>query len=297
MILSPRGPLAALVLFFAGAAAAQTPARPHYANRADTVIVAGLDLDEIVERGFIEIGVYEDFPPWSWAAEDGAPEGIDVALGRIVAEALGVEPRIRMVAAGETVDGDLRDHVWRGTVVGDPVVNVLMHVPVDREFALRNELAVITGAYAREKIGMAWRTADYEAGPPTPAHFRYDRVAVENDSLADFYLTSFAGGQVAPNMVRRRTTQEAVGLLLDGEVNAVMGPIGQLQWGVRGAEGVTAGAPPLLGLSKGEWTIGVAVRHNFRPLGYAVADAIQAAVDDGRVAALFEAHGLEWRSP
>jgi ABC-type amino acid transport substrate-binding protein len=181
--------------------------------------------------------------------------------------------------------------------VGDPVVNVLMHVPVDREFALRNELVVIGGAYAREKIGLAWRTAAYEAGPPTPAHFRYDRVAVENDSLSDFYLSSFAGGQVVPNMVRRRTTQQAVEALLAGEVDAVMGPIGQLQWGMRGAEGVTAGTPPLLGLSKGEWTIGVAVRHTFRPLGYAVADALQAAIDDGRVAALFAAHGVEWRAP
>lgn len=297
MIPAFGGPLAALLFLSAGAAAAQTPARPHYENRADTVIVAGQDLDEIVERGFIEIGVYEDFPPWSWAGPDGAPEGVDVALGRIIAEALGVEPRIRLVAAGETVDGDLRDHVWRGSVVGDPVVNVLMHVPVDREFALRNDLVVITGAYAREKIGMAWRTADYEAGPPTPAHFRYDRVAVENDSLADFYLSSFAGGQVIPNMVRRRTVQEAVETLLAGEVSAVMAPLGQLEWGVRGAAGVTAGAPPLLGLSKGEWTVGVAVRHSFRPLGYAVADAIQAAVDDGRVRALFEAHGMAWRAP
>ncbi len=299
MIRRIGGALASLLLIVAGVAQAQTPARPHYANRADSVIVVGQDLDEIEDRGFIEIGVYEDFPPWSWADEDGAPQGIDVALGRIIAEALGVEPRIRLVAAGENVDGDLRDHVWRGPVIGGAVVNVLMHVPVDREFALRNDLVVITGAYAKERIGLAWRTADYEAGPPTAAHFRYDTVAVENDSLSDFYLSAFAGGTAIPQMTRRRTTPLAVEAMLAGEVMAAMGPIAQIEWVVNGSEepGVVTGTPPLLGLSKGEWTVGVAVRHSFRPLGYAVGDAIAAAMADGRVAELFAAHGVTWRPP
>ena len=302
MIRRIGGAVAPLLLslgLIAGAALAQTPARPHYANRADAVIVVGQDLDEIVARGFIEIGVYEDFPPWSWADGDGAPLGIDVALGRIIAEALGVEARIRLVAAGENVDGDLRDHVWRGPVVGGAVVNVLMHVPIDRDFALRNDLVVITGAYAKERIGLAWRSADYEAGPPTAAHFRYDTVAVENDSLADFYLSAFAGGAAIPQMKRRRTMQQAVEAMLAGEVMAVMGPIGQIEWAVAeaGDPGVATGTPPLLGLSKGEWTIGVAVRHNFRPLGYAVGDAIAAAMEDGRLAELFAAHGVTWRPP
>jgi ABC-type amino acid transport substrate-binding protein len=291
------GALGALLGLLALTAAAQTPARPHYANRADTAIVAGQDLDEIVERGYAEIGVYADFPPWSWAGPDGAPMGVDVALGRIVAEALGVEARIRLVAAGESVDGDLRDHVWRGTVVGDPVVNVLMHVPVDRDFALRNELVVMTGAYARERIGLAWRAEAFPDGPPTPAHFRFDRVAVENDSLADFYLTSFAGGSLVPNMTRRPTTEAAVGALRAGEVAAAMGPVNQLEWAAAGAEGLVVGTPPLVGLAKGEWTIGVAVRHTFRPLAYAVDDALRAAAADGRVAEIFAAHGLTWRAP
>ncbi len=43
---------------------------------------------------------------------------------------------------------------------------------------------------------------------------------------------------------------------------------------------------------RGTWTLGVAVRHNYRQLGYAVDDAIGAAIADGRLEAVFAGFGL-----
>ena len=80
-----------------------------------------------------------------------------------------------------------------------------------------------------------------------------------------------------------------------GEVAAVLGPRGQLEDGL--APGVAIHSPPLPGLALGEWTLGVAVRHTWRQLGYAVDDAIRAAISDGRLAAVFEKHGLTYAPP
>jgi ABC-type amino acid transport substrate-binding protein len=286
---------AAAALLGACAALAQAPV-PVERNQADTVIVAGRTLDEIVAQGFIEIGVYEDFPPFSYV-ENGQLLGVDVAIANLIGEALGVEARVRAVAADETVDADLRNWVWRGPLVGGEVVNVLMHVPWNRDLALRNELVVLTGQYFNEKVGIAYRESVYPEKPPTPAYFRTDRVGVENDTLADFYLSNFMGGMLQPNIVRHRTLDEAMEGLARGDFDAVMGPMAQLEWGLRGQEGLRAAAPGFVGLATGEWTVGVAVRHNYRDLGYAVDDAIRAAVVDGRMAEIFAAHGLAWRAP
>ncbi len=259
--------------------AAQTPGASH---------------DQIIARGWISFGVYEDFPPYSWS-ENGAVFGTDVELGRLIAEALGVEARFRAVGADETVDDDLRNHVWKGPLIGGDVVNVLLHVPYNRELAIRNEMVALTGLYMTETVAIAYREEAYPDGGPTPAYFRFDTVGVENDSLADFYLSSLAGGQLIPNMRRFATPAAAMAALRSGELSAVVGARAQLEHGL--AEGLALHQPPLPGLAIGRWTVGVAVRHTYRQLGYAVDGAIQAAVEDGRLAAIFERYGLTWQAP
>lgn len=59
----------------------------------------GQDLEQIQQRGFITIAVYDDFRPFSWL-EGETPTGVDVEVGKIIAGALGVEPRFVMVEAG-----------------------------------------------------------------------------------------------------------------------------------------------------------------------------------------------------
>ena len=84
--------------------------------------IVGKDLDEIIDRGWIEFAAYEDFAPWSFEDEGGEPRGIDIDIGRLIAAELGVEPRFRLVGAGENLDADLRNYVWKGAVVGGRVL-------------------------------------------------------------------------------------------------------------------------------------------------------------------------------
>ncbi len=254
----------------------------------------GQTLDEIRERGWIDIALYEDFPPYSYE-KDGKAAGIDVEIGRIIAEDLGVEARFRLVQAGETLDADLRNWVWKGPVVGGKVANVMMRVPYDSDFACRVDQVVFTGQYATESIAVAYDKDHYPDDPPVPAYFRYDTVAVENDSIADFYLTNLLGQQANPNIHRYPTMEAAMKALANHEVNAAMGPLGQLQAAATDTIGVHS--PPLPAFSIGTWTLGVAVHTSHRDLGYAIDDAIGAAIADGRIAAIYEAHGLGYRPP
>ncbi|MEM8851212.1 MAG: transporter substrate-binding domain-containing protein [Pseudomonadota bacterium] len=256
--------------------------------------IVGQDLDIIQDRGFITFAVYEDFPPYSW--EDGAtPRGIDVDIARLIAADLGVEPRFNFVDAGETLDADLRNNIWRGPIVGGAVSNVMMRVPYDSKFACRVEQVVFTGQYAAEAIAIAYDRAEYPEDPPVPAYFRFDTVAVENDSITDFYLTSFAGGQLRNNILRFPTMAEAIAALAAGEAMAAMGPLSQLEHGASDTVGVHQ--PPLPGFAVGRWDLGVGIHFAYRPLAYSVDDAIWAALSDGRIADIHAAYGVTHQAP
>ncbi|MCR8547557.1 transporter substrate-binding domain-containing protein [Salipiger sp. P9] len=291
-----RHVIAALAgLAFAGPAFARcedwTPQpKPQNASRD----IVGQDLDTILERGYIDFAAYEEFPPWSYE-EKGKPAGVDIEIGRLIAADLGVEPRFHLVPAGENLDADLRNNVWKGPVIGGRVSNVMLHVPYDSAYACRVEQVVFTGQYAAEQIAIAYREEAYPEDKPVPAYFRFDTVAVENDSISDFYLTSFAGGQLAQGVRRYPSYAAAMGALAEGETMAAMGPLAQLEAGV--APGIGIHQPPLAGFAVSRWTVGVAVHMRYRALGYAVDDAIRAGLEDGRIAAIFADHGLTHLAP
>ena len=256
--------------------------------------IVGRSLDDIQEQGWMLFAIYEDFAPYSYN-KNGELSGVDVDVARLIAKELGVEARFYKTRADENVDADLRNNIWKGRLIGGPIANVMMRIPYNRELACRNEQVVLNGQYHNEKIGIAYSKKNYPDGGPVPAYFRFDTVGVENDTISDFYLAGIGGGQLVPKMKRYKNYSDAMAALEDGSVKAVMGPLAELEDGLGGD--LTTHTPPLPGLARAEWTLGIAVRHNWRPLSYAVDDAIRAAVEDGRMKAIFAAHGLSYTAP
>ncbi|WP_300009249.1 ABC transporter substrate-binding protein [uncultured Roseobacter sp.] len=265
-------------------------ARPQNASRD----IVGQEMDVIQEQGHMLFAVYEDYPPYSWE-EGGQPRGVDIEIARIIAADMGVDARFNFVAAGENLDADLRNNIWRGALIGGRIANVMMRIPYDSAFKCRVEQVVFTGQYASESIAIAYDKASYPEEKPVPAYFRFDPVAVENDSISDFYLSSFAGGQLAGKVTRFADMEEAMATLRAGETKAVMGPLAQLEHGAD--EGVGIHQPPLAGFAVSRWTLGVAVNFRYRPLSYAVDDAIRYAIEDGRIPQIYADHGLTFQPP
>lgn len=256
--------------------------------------IVGKELDQIVDQGHMHFAVYEDYPPYSWM-EAGKPRGVDIDIARVIAEDLGVEARFNFVSADENLEADLRNNLWRGALIGGRIANVMMRVPYDSSFACRVEQVVFTGQYAGESIAIAYRKDAYPEEKPIPAYFRFDTVAVENDSIADFYLSGLAGGQLLSNIRRYPSTNAAMEALAAGETMAAMGPRAQLEHGLTDDIGVHQ--PPLPGFAVGSWTLGVGINFRYRPLAYSVDDAIRYALEDGRIAAIYEAYGLSHTMP
>lgn len=256
----------------------------------------GRDFDRILEEGWIEFAVYENFYPWSYE-EKGKAAGVDVEIGRVIAAELGVTPRFRLVQAGETLETDLMNFVWKGAIIGGRVSDVMLHVPYDSALVCRIEQVTFTGQYATESVAIAFRKADYPDGGPKPAFFRYDTVAVENDSISDFFLTSFVGP--VDKIHRYGSAQLAVDGLAAGETMAAMAPRAELEGGIgRHPEaGLDLHEPPLLGFARGKWTVGVGVNFQHKDLAYAVDMAIETALADGRIAAIFDQYGLTFQPP
>jgi polar amino acid transport system substrate-binding protein len=284
-------------LSFAGQARAADPCadyvpqpKPQNTGRDEV----GQDLDQIIERGHMLFAVYEEYPPYSWE-DAGKPRGVDIEIARLIANDLGVEAHFNFVAAGENLEADLRNYVWKGALVGGRISNVMMRVPYDSSFKCRVEQVVFTGQYASESIAIAYTKADYPDEKPVPAYFRFDSVAVENDSIADFYLSSFAGGQLSANVSRFPNMQEAMTALATHQTMSAMGPLGQLEFGLTDATAVHQ--PPLAGFAVSKWTLGVGINFRFRPLSYAVDDAINAALSDGRIKGIFDSYGLSFQPP
>lgn len=264
--------------------------RPQNTPRA----YVGQTLDEITERGTMEFALYEDNFPFSYESH-GKVEGVDADIARLLAQALGVKAELRLVQAGENLDADLLNYVWKGAAVDGHVSNVMMRVPYNPDYACRVDQAFMTGQYATETIAIAYDEASYPDGGPKPAYFRYDTVAVENDSISDFYLTSMGDGQANSKIHRYPSMKKAMEALARHEVMAAMGPRSQLAAGL--AKGIALHEPPMPGFALSRWTVGIAVHQSHRDIGYALDEEISKALSDGRIEAIYKKHGLPFTPP
>lgn len=254
----------------------------------------GRTLDDITASGTIEFALYEQNPPYS-AEVDGKPQGVDVDVGALIADKLGLKPSFRLVAAGENLDADLLNYVWKGAVVGGHVSDVLMRVPYNESYACRVDQVFFTGQYAAETIAIAYDRAHFDGEAPTPAYFRYDTVGVENDSISDFYLTDLVGGQAEAKIRRYRSATAAMTALQNNEVSSVMGARSQLAAAL--TPGLALHEPPLPGLATARWTLGIAVHTSHHDLGYAVDGIIEDALARGEIAKIYTKHGLTFTPP
>lgn len=257
---------------------------------------SAIGLDAVMEKGELLVAVYRDFPPFSYR-RDGVLAGVDVDLGAALAERLGVRARFFELTAGETVDDDLRNAVWKGHYLDRRVADVMLHVPTERAYALRQTEAVIFAPYYRERIVVA-RDPERVGGRDSIEVFTQEKVGVELDSLPDFYLTAALGGSVRANVVHYPTVAGAVDGLIAGEVAAIMATCSEIaaRLAERGSD-LPVGTMDTPGLSRPGWELGLAVRQDGRDLAWALGDIIAEMRRNGTIAAIFQRHRLPYQAP
>ena len=202
-----------------------------------------------------------------------------------------------VITADENVDDDLRNAVWKGHYLTREVADLMLHVPFDRQLALRNKQVAIFAPYLQREIAIAYDPKQIESNPDITVFMR-EKVGVELDSLPDFYLSSVYNGQLRKNVVHYRTVEAAIRALDIGEVAGVMAPRCEIQAGLGpNAERFDLSPIVMTGFAQPTWVVGVAVDNNSRDLGYAVEDIVTAAITSGALQRIFSHHGVSYRPP
>lgn len=258
---------------------------------------AARPFDEVLDSGRLTVFVYEDYAPYSFRDGDTL-RGIDVEIGRAFGRELGLEVEFLVRGADENVDDDLRVNVWKGDLIHRRAADVMMHVPYDRELDIRNELAVLMAPYYQERMAVVYDTAVIER-LDTFGRFTSTPIGVELDTAGDFFLSNAFGGQLREQVQRARTFDRAVAAYSDGEVPAVLASRAQAEWIAHHVETRRSriATPPMPGIVRSDWPIGIAIRHDSRDLGYALTDVIDGLIASGEMADIAAGYGVYWRPP
>lgn len=262
--------------------------------------------DIIVESGYLNVGVYQNFPPYSFE-KAGEPAGVDVDLGRKIAEGLGVEFRVHWIVPDETLADDLRNNVWKGHYLAKRrISDVMLRVPYDKKFAYMqdstgeymNEQVVLFGPYQQEQWQIGFDPEKIQE-VSTVALFQYHTIGVEIDTLPDFYLSSSFGGRLRNQVHHFSNVDAAFDDLEDGEISAVMGMRAEIDFELhqRAGRGLKAASNGFPGIGKQVWDVGMAVKHTHRQLGYAIEAIVDNMVRNGDMKALFARYGLRYTMP
>jgi ABC-type amino acid transport substrate-binding protein len=252
-------------------------------------------LDKVIATGSLSIAVYRDFEPWSWRDGD-ALKGIDIEMGELIAAALAVRASFVELIPGDDVAADLRNAVWRGSVVGQAPADVLMHVPIDRQLALANDRAVLIAPYYRESFTMACNREKQPDCEVMPTEMKGSPLAAEIDTIPDFYLSSVGGGVLRPTVKHFPSGVLAVGAAAKGEAEAVVATRAQIEHAlVNDRERLVQRKGPLPMMLSPGWNVGLAVKDDSRDLGDKLEAVVAALIANGKIPAIFERYGVTYR--
>jgi ABC-type amino acid transport substrate-binding protein len=257
------------------------------------------DLARIRASGVLKVAVYKANPPFS----DGpaqAMEGLDVALAAALAKELGLRLVLLPFDAGENMNDDLRNMVWRGHYLGYGPADVMLQVPVDRHLMNENRQVLIFAPYLRQMLMVLHdtrrvpelRSADDLKGLP---------LVAERGSGAASVLMGHAGGLLRDRVAIVDTGVQAAQAVADGKAAAAYVTRAQ-------AESVMFRQPAdsrhlrlselqLPGMLVSGWPVGLAIKAGHKELGQALEAAMHAVRSRGEMQTLFRTQGLTLTAP
>jgi ABC-type amino acid transport substrate-binding protein len=253
------------------------------------------ELEEIREKGALRVAVYKDFPPYSYT-EQGTSKGIDVELGRALAQGLGVNVDYMWITADENMSDDLRNAIWRGHYLGGGTADVMLRVPYDLGYAEKQPRVLFAAPYAHEQMMIVFDRSQIPAVHQLRI-LKNHKVGAEIDSLGSIYLSSIFNGELTPSLLHYADFAEGVNAFKSGQIAALVGMRGQLE-GQLGtlAENWTLQALDMRGFNS-QWDIGVAVKADHTELAQHLNEIVTHLRKNGQLKEWFNQYGLSYTEP
>lgn len=252
---------------------------------------ARADWKKIEQSGHLKVALYNDFAPFS----DGGA-GIDVDLASALAARLGLKLTALPFTAGEALDDDLRNMVWKGHYLGYGPADLMLHVPVDKRLMAQQDKVEIFAPYYRETVRLV---RSKEAVP------RYDGldsmvgkdIGVEKVSIAAVLLLGEGDGKFRDHVRIYTTAVEALQDLKAGKLAGVLAHRSEIE-SVLGADSrFDMQQVQFQRLPPQGWVVGMAVRKDARDLAEALQKAAAELTASGEMARIFAKHGVQPVAP
>ncbi len=247
-------------------------------------------MERIRARGRLTVGLYNDLPPFH---VDG--RGIEVEVAKALAQALGVQASILPFAAGENMNDDLRNMVWRGHYLGWGPADVMLHVPVDRPLMDANPRVQIFGPYWRETVMMA---RDLSRVPTLDGldSLRGQKIAAPGMTLAGWLMIGAEGGALKEQLVTKIDGGvQAAQMLMRGEVAAACGMRSELLSTLKGDPRYAVTPLPIPRAPRDGWAVGMAVKKESTELAHALQAAVNDLAERGEFRRMFATASLDWQ--
>ena len=221
-------------------------------------------------------------------------------LAQALAKEMGLKLSLLPFDAGEKMDDDLRNMVWRGHYLGYGPADVMMHVPVDKFLMVENRQALIFAPYSREVL-VVFHALDRLPSIQSGLDLQDMPLAAERGSGAASTLIGFGGGRLRSQVKMFNSGIDAAHAVLKGEAVAAYVSRAHAETALR-ASGRPAAAYGLTqltlpGLADNGWPIGMAVKSSHKQLAHALEAALQKVRADGRLLGMFRERGLTLVAP
>ena len=148
-------------------------------------------MEKIKARGVLKVAVYKDNAPYSDGPNSDI-QGVDVSLAKALASKLNLQLALLPFDAGENMNDDLRNMVWKGHYLGYGPADVMIHVPVDRYLMNENKQVLIFGSYVREHL-VVLHSVNKVARVENPEDLQGKTIAVEKGSGVASVLMRYRG--------------------------------------------------------------------------------------------------------
>jgi cystine transport system substrate-binding protein len=249
---------------------------------------AHADLDKIRASGTLKVAVYDDLDPFS----NKKGKGIDIDFAEALAKKLGLKLSLLPFPAGETLNDDLRNMVWKGHYLGYGPADVMLHVPIDLALSAANPQVKIFAPYHTETVRLA---RSIKAIPKFDGvtSLAGKRVGVEKISIGAMVLLGEDGGKYANDMKIFPSGTAALEALKAGDLDAALANRSEIESVLHDDPRFDMREIVFQRLPRKGWTVGMAVRADDLALGKLLQDATDEMFASGEMLKIFAKYGVQ----
>lgn len=258
------------------------------------------DLARIRANGALKVAVYKDNAPFSSGPATDM-SGLDVSLAEALARQMNLKLSLLPFDAGENMNDDLRNMVWRGHYLGYGPADVMLQVPADRFLANGNPQVTIMAPYMRQS-NVLLHDSRRLASAASPEDLKGLPLAAERGAGAASVLMGYGGGLLRNQVSIYPSGVEAAQAVIDGKAAGAFVLRAQAEAALFLRKASVDQFPlSKLNLNNGiadtGWPVGMAIKAAHKDLGAALDTAMKSLRESGELLAMFKQHGLTLTAP